>query len=62
MTPVKERYFDIVLQAVPDTPDYTFVEIENDQGNSIRLGEWVKRPDGFSAIRIPIEAISELYA
>lgn len=45
------RTIDIVLQAVEGTPDYTFVEIESPPGKSIHLGQWVKRDDGFTAIR-----------
>ncbi len=66
---MKGRYFDIVLTSPQEgareqygEPDHTFVEIEDDKGNSIEVGEWVMRPDGFLAIRIPIEAIGELYA
>ncbi len=43
------------------TPNYKFVEIENDQGNSIKLGKWVKREDGFSVIRVLVKTVRELY-
>jgi hypothetical protein len=29
-----------------------FVEVETDDGKSVRDGEWVKRPDGLWALRI----------
>lgn len=32
---------------------FAFVEIETDDGKSIRVGEWVTRSDGLHAIRIP---------
>jgi len=30
-----------------------FVEVEDDRGRSIRLGDWVERDDGLWALRIP---------
>lgn len=35
-----------------DSPNVTFVEIENDKGESIRIGERTTRDDGLIAIRI----------
>jgi hypothetical protein len=43
---------DIVFQRVPDSPDLLFVEVERD-GRSISVGEWITRPDGMVALRIP---------
>jgi len=42
---------DFVLSPVADKPEQTFVEVENMQGESVRLGEYVLRDDGFHAIR-----------
>ena len=33
-------------------PDCQFVEVENDKGKSITIGEWKERPDGLWALRI----------
>lgn len=41
------------------SPDLSFVEIENDEGESIRIGEWTQFTDGskFWSIRITPEDI-----
>jgi len=36
--------------------DSTFVEVENHEGRSISVGEWLDRDTGYSALRIPREA------
>jgi len=41
---------NIVFDGTP--PEARFVEVENDAGKSISAGEWIKRPDGLSALRI----------
>lgn len=41
----------IVFAANPDSPDLTFVEIENDQGESISVGKWSDR-DGYKVLTI----------
>ena len=46
---------DIVFESKDDLlgPDaLTFVEVERD-GVSIKLGEWVRREDGYLVLRIP---------
>lgn len=42
---------DIVFDGPPGHFAPQFVEVENSEGKSFRLGEWVKRPDGYWAIR-----------
>ena len=42
---------DFVLAPVADKPEQTFVEVENMDGQGVRLGEYVLRDDGFHAIR-----------
>ena len=32
------------------------MEVEDDVGRSIRLGEWIQRPDGYWVIRIKMPA------
>lgn len=49
------KHIDIVFDSTIDNQGAQmmgFVEIENDQGESISLGEWVKRADGYHVIRI----------
>jgi hypothetical protein len=46
-------YIDIVFDDGPSPTGGRFVEVENSAGASISFGEWVKRPDGYWALRIP---------
>jgi hypothetical protein len=36
------------------------VEVEDDKGKSVELGQWVKRDDGFWALRIKREDLGAL--
>jgi hypothetical protein len=47
------EYIDIVFDGPPGPDGGRFVEVENDCGRSIRVGEWIERQDGFWALRIP---------
>jgi len=49
----KDAYIDIVFEGPPGPEGGMFVEVENDEGASIRLGDWVDRKDGFWVLRIP---------
>ena len=42
----------IVFRDVPNTPDLLFVEVENQQGQSIRVGEWRTREDGYKVLEL----------
>lgn len=46
------EYIDIVFDGPPSHESGRFVEVENDQGRSIKFGVWVERDDGFWALRI----------
>ena len=46
------KTIDIVFDGPPEHEAGRFVEVERD-GKSIRLGEWVNRPDGYWVLRIP---------
>ncbi len=46
-------YVDIVFDGPPGPESGRFVEVENAQGKSISFGEWIERPDGYWALRIP---------
>jgi hypothetical protein len=37
-----------------------FVEVENEHGRSIDLGDWVHRPDGFWALRISPDDLAKM--
>ncbi len=43
---------NIVFDGPPSHEGPRFVEVEDDEGHSIRVGEWVPRGDGFWALRI----------
>ncbi len=48
----EENYIDIVFDGPPEAVPGRFVEVENKEGMSISVGDWVERPDGFWALRI----------
>jgi len=45
-------YVDIVFDGPPGPEAGRFVEVEDASGKSIKLGEWLQRPDGSWALRI----------
>lgn len=47
---------DIVFEKPPG-PDSQFVEVEDGEGNSIRLGEWIEREDGYHVLRFNPEEL-----
>lgn len=51
--PPPPTYIDIVFDGPPAHEGGRFVEVENERGESVKLGEWVERSDGFTALRIP---------
>jgi len=53
------KHIDIVFADVEGSPDCTFVEVEDDRGYSVRVGEWIKRPDGYSVLRIAPDAFED---
>jgi hypothetical protein len=46
-------HIDIVFDGRPSVPAPRFVEVENDKGEGINVGEWVKRQDGYWVLRLP---------
>lgn len=48
-----DGYVDLVLASDGDSPFPRFIEIEDETGASIRMGEYLTRPDGSTVIRIP---------
>ena len=43
---------NIVFDGPPGPEICQFVEVEDDDGKGIRVGEWIERPDGLWALRI----------
>ena len=61
--PVSEAKAQCVIDFVfsGELPNATFVEVEDGNGNSINVGEWFKRDDGYSVLRLnaaPIQQVS----
>lgn len=46
-------FIDIVFDGPPDHDSGRFVEVEDAQGRSIRVGSWMDRGDGFWVLRLP---------
>lgn len=44
------EFIDIVFDG--EGPESRFVEVEDERGFSIAVGEWLKRPDGYWALRL----------
>lgn len=47
------KTIDVVFDGPPGHESGRFVEVEIDS-KSVNVGEWVKRPDGFWALRLPV--------
>jgi len=45
-------FIDIVFDGPPSHESGRFVEVEDETGKSIKIGEWLQRDDGFWALRI----------
>ncbi|GAB1512575.1 hypothetical protein JCM33774_46170 [Actinophytocola sp. KF-1] len=52
MTRQLPSVINIVFDGPPSHEEPRFVEVEDDEGHSIRVGEWVPRGDGSWALRI----------
>lgn len=52
------RYIDIVFDGPPGPKAGRFVEVEDDCGVSINVGEWVERDDGYWVLRLRPELFS----
>jgi hypothetical protein len=46
------RHIDIVFDGPPGPDPACLIEIEDADGRSIEIGEWIERPDGTWALRI----------
>lgn len=43
---------DIVFDGPPGPQSGRFIEVEDMEGKSIRVGEWIRRPDGYWVLRL----------
>lgn len=48
------QHVDIVFDGPPSHQGPRFIEVEDVQGNSISIGHWVWRPDGFWVLRLKV--------
>ena len=48
------RHIDVVFDGPPGPDAGRFVEVEDDAGRSVDVGEWIERHDGFWALRIQV--------
>lgn len=50
----RREFFDIVFDGpVGAMRGPRYVEVEDPDGQGIRIGEWLKRPDGYNVLRVP---------
>lgn len=50
------KQVDVVFDGPPGPDPGRFVEVEDEAGQSVDVGEWVERSDGYWALRITIPA------
>ncbi len=49
---------DIVFDGPPSQPG-RFVEVENMQGRSVSVGQWIHRADGYWVLRLTARTVAE---
>jgi hypothetical protein len=47
-----DRYVDIVFDGPPGPEAPRFIEVEDSKGQSVSVGEWFQREDGYWVLRI----------
>lgn len=52
-------YIDIVFDGPPGPTAGSFVEVEDSEGRSISIGEWLQRPDGYWVLRISPDQVAD---
>ena len=50
------RQIDVVFDGPPGPEPGRFIEVEDEAGRSIDVGEWVERRDGYWVLRLAIPA------
>jgi hypothetical protein len=53
------RHIDIVFDGPPGPEPACLLEIEDANGRSIEIGEWVERPDGRWVLRLTPEDLAQ---
>jgi hypothetical protein len=53
------KLVDIVFDGPPSHKSGRFVEVEDQDGKSIRAGKWIHRSDGYWALQLEIETSDE---
>lgn len=48
----EQKFIDVVFDGPPSAESGRFVEVENAQGQSINIGQWVDRGDGYRVLRL----------
>lgn len=56
-----EIYIDIVFDGLPSHESRRFIEVEDNSGKSVVVGEWIDRGNGLWALRIRDSDISDQY-
>jgi hypothetical protein len=56
------KHIDIVFDGPPSHHSGRFVEVENDKGASVKIGEWMDRGNGLWALRFNRAALAALDA
>lgn len=54
------EYLDIVFTVPPGPESSEFVEVEDSNGKSVRLGEWKEREDGYWVLRFTTKDVEDL--
>ena len=49
---------NVVFDGPPSHESGRFVEVEDDEGRSVKVGEWRQRPNGWWALRITDEDLA----
>ena len=57
--PEEQRWLEIVFDGPPEAVSGRFVEVEGIGGKSVRLGNWVKRMDGYWALRFTVDDMTD---
>ena len=50
--PVNTFKINIIFDAPPGPTSGRFIDVENDEGESINIGQWLQRPDGLWSLSI----------
>lgn len=56
MTTEGKSTLDIVFDGPPGAVAGRFVEVENGEGQSVSVGQWLQRPDGYWVLRLDADA------